>query len=73
MTTGKPPLFDPEENRDYTESEKWNIAYRAADRYYDQKPGVEKNALVAIAVCSSITFLSSIAILMAYWLSKMAN
>lgn len=55
------PLFDPEEDREYTEAEKWQIAYEAVDRYYDEAPGIEGGARFWLLVCVALTVISGVA------------
>lgn len=61
------PLFDPEEDREYTEAEKWNIAYAAVDRYYDYTPGIDKGARFWLMVCVILTIASGVAVYLVFF------
>ena len=70
MTTGKPPLFDPEEDVTRTEADKWRIAYEAADHHRGRKPGINKSTLAMLAICATLTIVSG---LLGYWLISVAR
>lgn len=57
----KKPLFDPEEDRNYTEEEKWRIARAAVDQHYDDNPneGMGLAAWVAVAFVIAVIVIVS--------------
>lgn len=65
MTRMNPPLFDPEDDREHTEYDKWDTSYADADRHMNEKPGVEKGARIAILTCSILT---AVVGLVLYWI-----
>lgn len=51
------PLFDPDEDKDLTESEKWHLAFAAVDKHNDERPAVDKGArnwLITLALLTII-------------------